>query len=185
MSTRMRARALLFSTPVAAVALAALELTRLPLEATSPARLVAALGYLVRSAATGFLVPAAALGLTAAALAHRGRARPALLIGLGIAQSALAREVLIEYPPFAHSLAATLGFVLAGAVFAGLLLWLGSDRVEGRRRVSLGLGLLMAAVSLGVARAHSVVYVGQYPTLHQCSPGADARGPAWWRRAPG
>lgn len=169
MSTRMRARALLFSTPVAAVALAALELTRLPLEATSPARLLAALGYLVRSAATGFLVPAAALGLTAAALAHRGRARPALLIGLGIAQSALAREVLIEYPPFAHSLAATLGFVLAGAAFAGLHLWLGSDRVEGRRRVSLGLGLLMAAVSLGVARAHYVVYVGQYPTLHQCT----------------
>lgn len=165
----MPARALLFSAPVAAVALALLELTRLPAEAAPPARLLASLGYLVRSAASSFLVPALVLGLTALALVSlKDRARLAALIGLGVAQSALAREVLIEYPPFAHSLLATAGFVLAALALAGLHVWLGTPRLARHRRAALGVGLALAVACLAVARAHYVVYVGQYPTLHLC-----------------
>src|SRR5690606_11462519 len=96
-----------------------LELSRVPLDAHArdPLRALAALGQLAQGAATEFGLQGALLLGVAAAVAwterqsgRRRRAGYAALFALGLAVSGLAREVLIEHPPFAWSLPATVGF---------------------------------------------------------------------------
>jgi len=163
----MRWQAVLIALPISSAAIALLELTRLPAPALAPERLVAALGHLVRSAVSTFAVPAVLLVATAAilALSRRPRLRAALLFGVGALQVACAREVLIEYTPFAHSLAANVGFVLLGLAAGGVYLLFDDERGG----YSRGTGAVLCVASLLVARAHYEVYVGLYPTLHQCT----------------
>lgn len=162
----MRWRALLAAIPITGVAITLLELTRLPASAHAPDRLLAALAQLLRSSVTTFAVPALLVVAAAAVLSDgtRPRVRRGLLAALGVTQVALAREVLIEYPPFADSLGLTAGLAVLGLLAAALHVAL--DRpLRGARLAGLGLAL----GSLAVARAHYLVYVGLYPSLHQCA----------------
>lgn len=152
--------------PLSGVVITLLELTRLPASAHTPDRLLAALGQLLRSAGVTFVVPALLVVATAAVLSDRSRPRirAGLLAALGVTQVAMAREVLIEYPPFANSLAMNAALLALGAIAAVAHLglarpWTGSRAV----------GLASAVGSLAIARAHYAVYVGQYPTLHQAT----------------
>lgn len=149
--------------PVASAAIALLELTRVP--GQSPERSLAALAELVRGAASSFAVPALLVALAAFLVGwstERRRLRVALLFGVGFAQAALAREVLIEDPPFAWSVPVALVFVVLGAGLGALHLWVARPR----RGAFVG-GVALALGSLLFARAHYTHYVGQYPTLHQ------------------
>jgi len=163
----MRWPAVLIALPLSSAAIALVELTRLPASALAPDRLVAALGHLVRSAATSFAIPTLLLLATAAVLAleRRPRVRAGLLFAVGAIQVVCAREVLIEYSPFAHSLAANVGFVALGIAAGGAYLLFVSER-GGFARAT---GAALFVGSLLVARAHYEVFVGVYPTLHQCA----------------
>ena len=172
----MRWQGLVWGAPMAAGLLVLSELTRLPAAALGgdPARLAAALAELSRSAVTQLAVPASLFFVAAALAWWTGRAQTvgerrfglALLFGLGVAQAALAREVLIAYSPFAWSWAANVAFVLLGLAFGGAFAWLGSSSMERHRRATSAAGLTLALSALLTARAHYAVYVGLYPTLH-------------------
>lgn len=172
----MRWQALVLATPLAGLALALLELTRLPAEvAGEPARLLAALAQLARSAASQFALPALVFLLAALLLAFarrfEGRRRSlalAALVGLGVAEAALAREVLIVYGPFAWSWSATLALAAAGLALGGGLAWLATDALDRRAAATRVGGALFVLASLMTARAHYAFYVGLYPTLHEC-----------------
>jgi arylsulfatase A-like enzyme len=169
----MRGRALGWTTPIAAGIVALVELTRLPADAHGgdPGRLLAALAQLARSAFTQFLWPSVLLLLAAAAISfapRRPRATRALLALLGVAESALAREVAIEYSPFAWNAAITIGFVLVAIAFGGALLWLASQRAKEHRRATLLFGAALSAIAIAILRAHYLVFVGLYPTAHAC-----------------
>ncbi len=167
----MRALALLVAIPVAGLGVAAVELTRVP-TGGDPARVLGAWLSLVESAARHFVVPAGLL-LVAAGLLYgveraEGRARRARLVGLaglGVAQAALAREVLLGYSPFASHLGANVALVLAGALLAGLHVAL----ARAARGSAAAAGLVVALGALALVRLHYLVYVGLYPTLHECA----------------
>jgi len=161
----MRWKALLVAVPASGVAISLVELTRLPHPLAQPLLSLAALGSLLSSAVSCFMGPALLTALAAAALATQDSARPrsTLLIGLGIAQVAVAREGLIAYGPFAWSLPLTLALLIAAAGVAGLYYWLQAPGPNARR-----VGVLVALASLLVVRAHYAFFVGLYPTLHQC-----------------
>ena len=165
-------RALLFALPLGTVLFALVELTRLPVHAHQgdPARVAGALLHLFVGAALRFAVPAS-LCVGAALLYLWIEKRPiharwarAGLIGLGVAQSAWARELLIEYAPFAWSLAATLAHVVLAAALSLALIALSRRTLP--RALALSLGLATTIASLGLARFHYLVLVGLYPTLH-------------------
>lgn len=162
----MRWRALIAAIPVSGVAITLLELTRLPASAHAPARLLAALAQLARSAFTTFAVPALLLVATALVLSEetRPRLRKWALAGLGILQVAMAREVLIGYGPFANSVPITLALLLLGLGTAAFQVGL-AHPPRGARLAGIGLAL----ASLLAARMHYAVYVGLYPTMHQAA----------------
>jgi arylsulfatase A-like enzyme len=170
----MRWQGLLGAVPASAGAIALLELTRLPVR---PALLLGALSSLARDAVTQFAAPALLLAAAAAVLLAMERAGSAAarwagraaLVGLAAAQSVAAREVLIAYPPFSWSFPANVGFVALGGGLAAVHLWLASARLARHRRATGAAGGLLALGSLGLARVHYAVYVGQYPTLHECT----------------
>ena len=160
-----RLHAVLASLPLAAVAIALLELTRVPRQVLDPMRELALLSTLVRDAAHAFALPALlviAAGAAAAWRTDRRRLRAGLLVALGIAQAGYAREVLIEYPPFAWSHAVSAAFAALGLALGGAHLLLL------RQKGAPALGAALVLGSLVLARAHYAVYVGVYPTLHQC-----------------
>ncbi len=171
----MRWQGLAWGAPLAAALLALLELTRLPsavLGHDAP-RAIAALAELVESALTEFAIPGALL-LVAAALSfwtertegRRAKLGLAARFGVGVAQAALAREVLIAYPPFAWSWIANALFVVIGLALGAALAWLGTRALERHRRATTTFGATLALSALIGARAHYAVYVGLYPTLH-------------------
>ncbi len=173
----MRWQGIACGVPIAAGTIALLELSRVPLDAHArdPLRALAALGQLAASAATEFGLQGALLLGVAAAVAwterqpeRRRRAGYAALFALGLAVSGLAREVLLEHPPFAHSLPATAGFVALGGLLGGAFVWLASPRLDAQRRATALAGALAAICALVLVRAHYLVYVGLYPTLHAC-----------------
>lgn len=152
--------------PLSVLALAALELTRLPSAHLDAGRLAAAFAQLLGASVSTFWTPSLVFVGAAAALVWEER-RPgwlprAALFGLGVAQASLAREVLIEYGPFAHSLAANVGFVVLGLGLGALHVWLSRAG-----RVALYVGVLAILSGLVVSRAHYLFLVGLYPTLHQ------------------
>lgn len=167
----MRAVALLAATCASAIAIATLELTRLP-EGASAVRVLAAFSHLLASAVRTFAAPAALLA--AAALVWGLRERETVsrrgadvaLAGLGVAQAALAREVLIEYSPFSWHLGANALFVGLGLGLAALHVAL--PRAPEHPKRARVVGVVLALAALAVARAHYAVLVGLYPTLHQC-----------------
>lgn len=173
----MRWQGLACGVPISAGTIALLELARVPLDAHAddPLRVIAALGQLAQGAATelglqGLLLlgVAAVAAWTERQSGRRRRAGNAALFSLGLAVSALAREVLIEHPPFAWSLPATLGFLVVGALLGGAFVWLASPRLDAHRRATALAGALAALSAIVLARAHYLVYVGLYPTLHAC-----------------
>lgn len=170
----MRWKGLLGAIPVAAGLIALLELTRVPARA---ALWAGALPALVRDAVTQFAVPGALLAVAAGVLfareRHDGpRARwlgRAALAAVAVVQCAAAREVLIAYHPFSWNPVANAGFVVLAVALTAVHLGLASELPTRRRRLALGLAALLVVGSLGLARAHYAVYVGQYPTLHACT----------------
>ena len=173
----MRWQGLACGVPISAGTIALLELARVPLDAHAddPLRVIAALGQLAQGAATelglqGLLLlgVAAVAAWTERQSGKRRRAGNAALFSLGLAVSALAREVLIEHPPFAWSLPASLGFLAVGALLGGAFVWLASPRLDSHRRATALAGALAALSAIVLVRAHYLFYVGLYPTLHAC-----------------
>lgn len=171
----MRWQGIAWGMPLAAVAIALLELLRVPLRVHEgePARVLAAFGQLARDAARELALPALLLLTVAAVMGwtERQTGRPrqvgvAALAGLGLGVSGLVREVLIAHPPFAWSLAANACFVLLGVGLACVFVWLASPRLARHRRASGGAGLLAVASAVVLARGHYALYVGLYPTFH-------------------
>jgi arylsulfatase A-like enzyme len=173
----MRAHGLIWATPLAAIAIVLSELTRVPADAhrADLGRLLAALAELARSALFQFAGPASVLLAVLVICRWAGGERTprqrriarVLLASLGVAESALLREVLLDYTPFAQNVAANTGFVVLAIALAALFVWLAET--DAPRRIVAPLGVLLAVVSLVLARAHYVVYVGLYPSLHSCA----------------
>ncbi len=169
----MRGHGLLWATPLSAAAIALSELSRVPAEAHRGdlGRLLAALAQLAQSALSQFALSALLL-FAVAALAQweteKRRIRAAAFVVLGIAQSALLREVLIEYHPFAWNLGANVAFVLLALALSLAFWWLASERAELHGRLTAAFGAALALFSLAAIHVHYLVYVGLYPTLHTC-----------------
>jgi arylsulfatase A-like enzyme len=173
----MRWQGLLGAVAPSAGAVALLELSRLPADAHrgEAGRLLAALAQLARSAMSELALPALLLAVTAGVLFSveraRGRGERApkallvALVALAIAQSALAREVLIEHHPFSWNPVSNAGFVAVAIGITGVHLALAASKLP---RIALGAGIAMMTVSLAAVRMHYAILVGQYPTLHAC-----------------
>jgi hypothetical protein len=164
-----RWQGLLCAVPIAALAIVVLELTRLPAHALDAPRLLAALANLVESALVELAIPGALIGAAAFVVRWIERGAPvhahAALAALGIGLVAHARWVISGHEPFEWSLLFNAGFVVCAIAAGAGLSWIAIGS-GGRSTIA---GVLLAIVSLVVARAHYAVLVGQYPTLHACA----------------